>query len=251
MYHMESLDTLKKPNEFEKDGSPSPELLTIEAVKKLEVKLREESQPIYEVLIEHPAVVEALTLLDRLPEHLRYHVKEHTLDVIRETILFAYAGGAEHDVVEQQAIAAAWHDVGFIEKDKENEATAIELFEKSAAYKTLPEELRKEVIANIRDTEINMQTGLPRLEQRHSTSGYILDGDVSNFGREDFFEKRMLVAEELKLDLNDAEVRKRFFRFAINLLENYKWKTAVARQLRQPQQLKNLEYAKKEWSELN
>ncbi len=248
---MEGLNTEQKSKNLEKNGSYTPESLTFEQAEKLELRLREESQPLYEMIIEHPAVVEALMLLDRLPEHLTYHAKEHTLDVIRETVLFAYAGGANHDVIEQQAVSAAWHDVGFIQRDKENENISIKFFEQSESYKTFPQEFREEVIRNIRDTEVITQEGIPFLLKQHSTYGYVLDGDASNLGRKDLFEKRILVAEELKLDLNNAEVRRRFYRFTINLLKNYEWKTTVARQLRQPQQLKNLEQAEREWSELN
>jgi len=73
-------------------------------------ELKREAEALYAELIERPEITEALAILDRLPEHLRYHVKEHTLDVIRETILFAVADGASGEVIEQQAIAAAFAD---------------------------------------------------------------------------------------------------------------------------------------------
>ncbi len=251
MRHMESLRIEKKHTGYETNGTENSEFLTVEEAGRLEKDLQEKIKPIYEKLLEHPSILEALTILDTLPEHLRYHDKNHTLDVIHETILFAYADVADDTTIEQQAIAAAWHDVGFVQQDKENEIIAIQLFEKSESYKNLSEETRTEVIKNIQDTEVVLKEGVPLLLKQHSQYGYALDGDISNFGRKDFFERRKLVAEELKLDLDDIEVQKRFYRFAINLLKNHSWKTKSAYRLREAQRIQNLEHAEKEWGAIN
>ncbi len=212
------------------------------------VRLKDEAAAIYHELIRMPEVAEALTLLDRLPEHLRYHTKAHTLDVIQETILFALADGASREVIEQQAVSAAWHDVGYIEQEKENEPIAVRLFEQSAAYRLLSEDARKEVIANILDTTVIVEGGTPSLRHQRSQFGYALDGDVSNFGRKDFFEKRAKVAEELGVDLTDAEARGKFYKFTLDLLKNHEWKTASARALRQAQKEENIRQAEAEYA---
>ncbi len=168
--------------------------------------------------------------------------------MIHETILFALADGASREVIEQQAISAAWHDVGYIEREKENEPVAVRLFEQSAAYRMLSEDARKEVIANILDTAPIMKEDQPFLLQQQSKFGYALDGDVSNFGRKDFFEKRMKVAEELNIDLSDPEVKKKFYEFTLNLLKNHEWKTVSARALRQAQKEENIRQAEAEYA---
>ncbi|MDP2651995.1 MAG: hypothetical protein Q8O94_02575 [bacterium] len=213
-------------------------------------KLERDAAVLYEELIQKPEISEALSILDDLPEHLHYHNKAHTLDVLKETILFAVADGASRDVIEEQAIAAAWHDTGFIEQDKANEPIAVELFEQSAAYKALSEETRKEIIEDILDTAVIIKEGQPFLLQQQSKFGYVLDGDVSNFGRKDFFEKRMKVIEELNLDLSDINVKKGFYKFSLNLLKNHEWKTASARSLRQTQKEDNLRQAEEEYTRI-
>lgn len=212
------------------------------------VQLENETEPLYHELIEKPEIVEALTLLDRLPKHLRYHDKAHTLDVIRETILFAFADRVSRDIIEQQAISAAWHDVGFIEQDKENEPIAVKLFEQSKAYQTLPDEKRKEIIANIFDTTPILKGGQPFLLKQQSTFGYMLDGDMSNFGRKDFFEKRMKVVEEMGLDITNSDIKKRFYKSVMELLKNHDWKTDSARSLRQAQKEENVRQVEEEYA---
>jgi hypothetical protein len=209
-----------------------------------------EKERIFNEYIKRPEISEALNLLDRLPENLRYHNKAHTLDVIRETILFALGDGVEEKVLEEQIIAAAWHDVGYIEQYEHNEPIAVKLFQSSAAYEILPENVRYEIIANILDTQLVMENNKPFLRKKRSNYAYILDADVSNFGREDFWEKRLLIAEELGIDLTDIETKKKFYSFALKLLENQDWKTASARMLRQSQKEKNLAQAKTELERL-
>jgi hypothetical protein len=213
--------------------------------------LKNEAASLCHELIQKPEIAEALTLLDRLPERLHYHNKAHTLDVIQETILFALADGASREVTEQQAISAAWHDVGYIEQDKENEPVAVKLFEQSAAYKILSANQQKEIIANILDTTVIVEGGTPSLRHQRSQFGYALDGDVSNFGRKDFFEKRARVAEELQVDPSDPDKWKEFCKFTLDLLKNHEWKTTSARLLRQPKKEENIREAEEEYTRIS
>lgn len=213
-----------------------------------EEELKAEVEAIFEELIKTPEISEALDMLDGLPENLRYHDKRHTMDVLRETILFALADGADKETIKQQAVSAAWHDVGYMERYEQNEPIAVEMFQRSKAFQFLPEEQRNEIIANIMDTQMVMKDDKPSLLQQQSKFGYVLDGDVSNFGREDYFEKRLKVAEELGFDLSDLELKKKFYAFAIELMKNHEWKTASARALRQAQKEINLKKIEEEYA---
>lgn len=199
-----------------------------------------EKDVLFNEYMKKPEVSEALAILDQLPENLSYHNKAHTLDVIKETILFALVDGVEKEILDQLVIAAAWHDVGYIEQYEHNEPVAVRLFENSSAYTSLPDDIRQEIVANILDTQLVIKDGEPFLIQSRSKLGYLLDADVSNFGREDFWEKRLLIAQELGIDLNDLEIKKMFYSFALRLLKNQEWKTAPARMLRQTQKERNL-----------
>ncbi len=242
-----------------------PILSGIEALTKNETPEQEEARlkleiaPLVAELMEKEEVQEALELLKGIPGKFKYHNRAHTEDVIRETILFAVADGASRDVIEQQVISAAWHDIGFLDQATKNELLAIDRFKKSKSYQTLSEKQRAEVINNISDTEvlINKETNKPELLKKDSKLAYILDADVSNFGRIDFFDKGALIAEEEGFNLEKTtspemlEKQKQFYVFAIGLLENYEWKTASAGRLREAQRQENLRLAKEELARLN
>ncbi len=218
--------------------------------ESLERELKKEALVIYAEIMKKPEVSEAFAILDRLPENLRYHNRDHTEDVVMEAIIFALADGASKETIEQQAISAAWHDVGFVEQYQKNEPNAVKLFEQSEAYKTLPQVVKDEVIANILDTQVQVKDGKPFLVHERSNNFYILDADVSNFGRKDFFEKRAKIAEELEVDLSDPAAKKGFYGFALSLLKNHDWETNGARMLRQSQKEKNIIQAEEEYADL-
>jgi hypothetical protein len=205
-----------------------------------EEELQTKTEAIYNELIQMPEIAEALNLLDQLPENLKYHNKAHTLDVLYETVLFAVVNGASQRDIEISAIAAAWHDVGYVEQYEQNEGVAVELFKQSTAFQKLSPEEQNEIISIILDTQMVMKEGKPHLLQQKSRLGYVLDADVSNFGRTDYFEKRQKVSDEIGLNLDDVNVKRKFFNFAKELLVNHDWKTGSARKLRQSQKEENL-----------
>lgn len=205
---------------------------------------------------EEPAIVRALELLNSLPSNLVYHVKAHTEDVIRETIRFVlednkFTKDELKTVLRQQAIAAAWHDVGFLDEQSEDmrllfaeESTAIDMFRADEEFKNAPHKEAWETIGNIWDTRvIPKKDESLHLEMRNSTYGYMLDADVSNFGRDDFFEKLELVMEEArekKRKMGKEFVQKDFYASVLSLLRNHSWKTESARRLREEKKRENL-----------
>jgi hypothetical protein len=222
-----------------------------------EAELSERRDVLYAELIKLPAVEEALTLLDNLPEELVYHTKAHTEDVIKETILFALADGISEGAMKQQVIAAAWHDVGYLERKSNNESVAVDYFKESIARKQLepePElepEISDEIISNIEDTTMVFDgEKKPHLHMERSALGYMLDADVSNFGREDFFVCMEKIAKETGVDLENQESRANFYAFVITLLKNHDWHTEGARRLRQKQKDKNLDKLMAEYESL-
>ncbi|MCR4286375.1 MAG: hypothetical protein NUW00_05770, partial [Candidatus Kaiserbacteria bacterium] len=230
----------------------TPRLVRVEsAEEKEERELLEKRDALYIKLIEKlPSVKEALTLLDNLPEGLVYHTKAHTEDVIKETILFALADGVSDGAIEQQVIAAAWHDIGYLERKSNNEPVAVEYFERSVAQTGLKPEVREEIISNITDTAMVFNDGKPHLHMERSALGYMLDADVSNFGREDFFICMEKIAKETGADLENQESRANFYAFVITLLKNHDWHTEGARRLRQKQKDKNLDKLMAEYESL-
>ena len=205
-----------------------------------EEQMKPQVEAVFEEMIKLPEVQEALDLLDKLPENLKYHNKNHTFDVLRETILFSLADGASEQVIKEQCIAAAWHDVGYIKQFSANEPVAVELLKSSKTFSTLDKEDEAEIEANILDTQMIPVNGIPTQQKNRSHFAYILDGDVSNFGRSDYFQKSEEVAQELGIDFNNPEAKRKFYIFAFNLLKNHDWKTESARKLRQAQKEENM-----------
>ncbi len=238
----------------------SPRLVTAE------LGLLEKRDALYIKFVKLPAVKKALELLDGLPQDLVYHTKAHTEDVIRETILFALADGISEGTIEQQVIAAAWHDVGYLKQKSNNEPDAVEYFKEgmeemgrrqsqqdleSEGKPKLEPEIRDEVISNIKDTAMVFDNEKnPHLHMDGSAFGYMLDADVSNFGREDFFGCMKKIAKETGVDLTNQESRANFYSFVITLLKNHKWHTEGAERLRQKQKEINLDKLMAEYESL-
>ena len=223
--------------------------------EKKEEQLKDQVESIFVEVIKKPEITEALDLLDKLPSNLTYHNKDHTLDVIKETILFALGNGLGletyfSETLEHLAIAAAWHDVGYLDDPKNHEANSVKRFEESKTYKKLSDEARREIVSNILDTKIVITNGTPNIIQAKSKWGYILDADVSNFGRDDFLSNSSKVVAELNINLNDIETKKKFLKFTIDLLKNQEWKTESARRMRQAKKEENIKSMEEEYATL-
>lgn len=237
---------------------PSLEIIETTEMNPEELEqLTKQRDELFEEIVKIPAVQEAYALLDKLPPHLVYHVKEHTFGkggVIDETILFALKDGISRGSIEMMVTAAAWHDVGYIEQDKGNEPIAVELFKNSVAYTQLDSDISEEIISNIIDTTVVFEKNGPHFKNTNSALSYVLDGDVSNFGRPDFRE----LSEKMKLEQNpelanrEETVGEKIKRldFTIKLLENHDWHTEGARMLREKQKVENLRELKKEYATL-
>ncbi|MEK7634642.1 MAG: hypothetical protein AAB396_02040 [Patescibacteria group bacterium] len=202
-----------------------------------------------EKLKKNPIIRKAFDMLDDLPEYLRYHTKEHTEDVFHEAILFGIHDGLGEKELEKIAVAAAWHDIGFLIKQNNNETAAVSLFEREAFLLNL--DYVNDIKKMIMDTKLEITENGPEILMKYNTSAYLLDADVSNFGRPDFKDKMNLIAEESKIDLNNKEIKIKFLKFTLTLLKNQNWHTNAARELRQEQKMINIAELEKEIELLN
>ena len=180
-------------------------------------------------LRKHPIVGTALDLLARqLPGSLLYHALSHTEDVLDEAIRFGAIDHLSPRELELLAIAAACHDVGFVSTPIANEplgaAFARERMEEDGGYSPQEIELVERMVL---DTALVMTDG--QLHQSPSTklSGYLLDADLSNLGREDFFDKCDLLRREV------GQEKDLFERNTLALLTAHRWHTDAGRALRQ------------------
>ena len=195
-----------------------------EKVKEKAEALR--SQPIISLILSR--------LGKELPEDLFYHSAEHTEDVFEEAVRYALYEGLNDKEIELLAIAAAYHDAGFIEKRENNEEVGAALAEQAMRDHKYSENDIDCVRTMILDTHlINTDAGLM---QRPSSklSKFLLDADLSNFGSNEFFEKSELLRKET------GEEKDVFLKKSLSLVIHHDWLTIAARTLRQKKKQENV-----------
>lgn len=190
-----------------------------------------------------PIIVSVLARLrSELSEDLIYHSTEHTEDVLHEVLLFAHHDGLTTKEMILLAIAAAYHDAGFIEARFGNEGIgsrmALDAMRKAGNY---TDEDMRIVRQCIDDTAIRVQGNFIGQKPTTKLSKYLLDADMSNLGRDDFFKKADQVAKERQtIDMTS------FWKDTMNLLLSKDWYSPAAKTLRQPGWEKNIEALKKQ-----
>ena len=194
----------------------------------------------HEEMVRHPIVADTLAVLAReLPKGLAYHAYSHTEDVIAEVIRFAVTDNLPPRQIELLAIAAACHDLGFIKSPVMNEpigaSFAREQMEKRGGYTSDEVSLVERMIL---DTALVDTGNGPRQIPSTDLSRYLLDADLSNFGRDDFFDKGELQRKELG---QDQDI---FRKNSYALLNSHRWLTNAARSLRQKKKEQNLSMLK-------
>lgn len=187
-------------------------------------------------LIALPLVQEALTLLDKaLPDNLSYHTKGHTLEVLRESIRFAVTEGLSERELELLAIAAAFHDTGFIKSPLANELIgaefAREALQRAGGFSTREIQLVEQMIL---DTKLVELSSGPQQIPSTKLSRYLLDADLSNLGRDDFFDKSELLRQELGVEERSFRSR------SLQVFTAHLWLTQAAHALGQKKKEENL-----------
>ncbi len=177
-------------------------------------------------------VLRELTL--NLSPELTYHSVEHTEDVIYEAVRFALFDGLEPRKIELIAIAAAYHDAGFLDTVTDNEsygaARAKQALLQSGGYSSDEIEM---VCLMIMDTRIvDDESGVQ--QPSCPLSCYLLDADLANLGREDCFKRADSMFQESGGD------EQAFWERTKKLVERHSFLTRAAQVLRGEQKAENL-----------
>lgn len=187
-------------------------------------------------LLDMPLVADILAKLRRdLPKNLCYHAAEHTEDVLEEALHFAAHDNLDKRQRELLTIAAAYHDAGFLDGSTETEARAAKMardaMQLQGSYKSEEIDLVEQMILDTRLVRVGANYG-----QVASTflSGYLLDGDLSNLGRDDFVEKLELVRREIGVDTRT------FLNGTLLLMQGHQWYSPAAKVLRAAKKAENL-----------
>jgi predicted metal-dependent HD superfamily phosphohydrolase len=197
---------------------------------------QQEAKELFLTYQEIPEISEIILKLEaELPKELSYHSVSHTLDVLKEVLLFGVVDGLFPAQLKLLAVAAAFHDAGYLVQYQNNEeigaAMAMAVMETVGSYS---EEDILQVKQIILDTQlIESPTGLIQLG-RSTLSNYLQDADLSNYGREDFFEKIQAIKSER--NLTELEVLNTTYSIGMN----HRYATDAGKRLRAPQKEKNM-----------
>lgn len=170
-----------------------------------------------------------------LGSNLVYHTVEHTREVLAETVNFALHDGLEARQIELLAIAAAYHDAGYLERYADNEpigaAMAAEAMRAAGGYSESDIALVGKMILS---TKLAEGPDSARRVEHDPLALYLMDADFGSFGREDFFEKCQQLIDET------GTAPRNFYPIAQRLVSGQRWLTPAAHALREPKKQQNL-----------
>lgn len=197
-----------------------------------------------EYLMQFPVISEAFDRLKRdLPPHLHFHSVDHATEMMHQAVRLGVRDGLPQRTIELLAIAAAWRDSGYLVSGTHNEHYAATFARDAMIANGYPSESWVEVVIAILDTEKvpGPHGGAFTHRSFSQLSKYLQDAEASYFGREDFFEKILLLLNErcgtnikdsTECDTPDA---RKFFKETLRELEQHDWKTEAAKALYQGQ----------------
>lgn len=180
------------------------------------------------------AIAHALArLAAELSPELTYHNLGHTqADVIPGVARLAGLSEIGADEAQLLAVAAAYHDIGFIQVRVEHEQVSVWIASETLpAYGFSPQQI--EQIAGM-----ILATRLPQ-SPHHPLEEILADADLDVLGREDFFERN----EQLRLEfgtVNPPMNQREWWPGQIRFLQTHAYFTPAARALRQAAKERNL-----------
>ena len=172
-----------------------------------------------------PLVTETVgRLVSALDPTLHYHSPDHTKDVLRQTMELAQEDDLDARDVLLLAIAAAFHDAGFLEQRPKNEPIgaqmAVQAMSQTGRFSQAEQDLVEQMIL---DTQLVMEG--PAQISNSRLSPWLLDADLANLGREDFWLQTELLARELNMDMSNMMPMTRA------LMQRHDWQSPAGNRL--------------------
>ena len=172
-----------------------------------------------------PLVIETVEhLASTLDPTLYYHSPDHTKDVLRQTMELAEQDALNSRDVLLLAIAAAFHDAGFLEQRPKNEPIgaqmAVQAMSASGRFSQAEQDLVEQMIL---DTQLVMEG--PAQISNSRLSPWLLDADLANLGRDDFWDQTKLLARELEIEMDNMLPMTRA------LMQRHDWQSPAAKRL--------------------
>lgn len=173
------------------------------------------------------------TLKSDLHSSLDYHNVEHTIDVLEQVLCLADLAQLPHRDRELLVVAAIYHDAGFLHQKALNEPIGAEL---AAEAMLTAGGYSKSEIRTVKHMILDTTLLMDDCAQISNTdlSPYLLDADLSNLGRECFWEQTKAVAREAGIDFSD------FLPISLGLMQRHSWQSDVGCQLYDQQKQQNI-----------
>ena len=142
-------------------------------------------------------------ILDRLRRELdgslSYHRPAHTEDVIQQALTLAKLDALDAHSMLLIAVAAAFHDAGFLVTRSGHERISADMATSAMAGDKRFSQTDIDLVADmIMDTQV-YQTGAVH-RPNTPLSAWLLDADLANLGRDDFLQQFRLVALENNIE---------------------------------------------------
>lgn len=184
--------------------------------------------------MQHSLAVEyILSRLEKeLPEHLSYHGRHHTLDVIEAVERIARHEGIHEHSINLLIVAAAYHDSGFIFGHENHEEKGCEIARQALPDFGCDEQTIDQVCRMI------MATKVPQ-SPSGELSDILCDADLDYLGRPDFKPISTSLFEELKYHGVVADLET-WNRIQVKFLRQHHYHTEYGRRFRQPEKEKYL-----------
>lgn len=149
---------------------------------------------------ELPLVAEALfRLFTDLSPRLTFHTPQHTLDVLHDVLLLGIKAGLAPKELELLAIAAAYHDLGYLDQDFQNEPIGAAHAREAMQRAGYGAEAIHEVELMILSTQLHPSPAGNYLMQspRSALAKYLCDADLATLGKRNFFKRSLDFYQEL------------------------------------------------------
>lgn len=174
-------------------------------------------------------------------ENHYYHQYEHALAVLERALYLAQKEWLDEDQKEMLAIAALFHDTGFIIQYEENERIGAKIAQNYLKTMLYPNE-------KIKIIEKIIIATTPNIEPTNILEEIIKDADMDNLGREDFFTVSWKLRHEKEMIQNIKIKNPDWHHAALDMIEHHRFYTATQRSERIDGLQKNAAKLKKELS---
>ena len=186
--------------------------------------------------IKQPLISNILSKMDsELDKSLTYHCYAHTLDVMKQALALAEIDALTEKERLLLMIAAAFHDAGFLLQRPKNEPIGAEMArEAMLASNQFSVDEQEMVWQMIMDTQLNAEG--PAQTARTELSPWLLDADLANLGRDDFWHKTTLLSEEMQIPIEEM------LPFTHTLMARHGWLSPAGQLLFSDKKQQNLDF---------